>query len=108
VRLKETGTVRLKNLSTQLLFGIFVAEQCYQLQIPDYFVTLTSCDDGKHGTPTLHGTGNAVDLRTKDFNGDKEQLVRDIKAHLGPDYDVKLEYVGTDNEHIHLEYDPKG
>ena len=49
-----------------------------------------------------------LDFRTKDFPSlAAKHLFRDkLAAELGPDYQVILESLGTDNEHCHAEHDP--
>jgi hypothetical protein len=34
--------------------------------------------------------------------------VQEVKGSLGIHFDVVLEGIGTPNEHLHVEYDPKG
>lgn len=101
-------TVKVTNLTPQILLAAIVAQDFYRIYIsPTYQITWTSCDDGKHGDDTWHGEGRAVDIRTRDIpkHIDKKELTKDIKDAL-PGYDVLFEYEGTDNEHIHIEWDP--
>jgi hypothetical protein len=66
--------------------------------------TVTSGTDGQHSTGSLHYSGNAVDLRSNNIPADQRVLVRDaMRQALGPDYDVVLE-----DDHFHVEYQPKG
>lgn len=63
----------------------------------------TSILDGKHSKDSKHYSGNAFDLRIYIYT--KEQVndfVELLKNELRPDYDVVLE-----DDHIHVEYDPK-
>lgn len=60
-------------------------------------LVITSGKDGIHGTDSLHYEGKAVDLRTWNVLA---SLVEQIKAHIGPDFDVILE-----KDHIHIEFD---
>jgi len=72
--------------------------------------TITSGNDGVHGENSLHsrdGLCRALDYRTKDYRSDKLTLRDRIKSDLGDEFDVVLEHLGEDNEHIHVEYDPK-
>lgn len=63
---------------------------------------ITSARDGEHKTDSLHYSGKAIDLRTRDMDtGIARKVTRDIQNELGRDYDVILEH-----NHIHLEYDP--
>lgn len=72
--------------------------------------TITSANDGVHGENSLHsrdGLCRALDYRTKDFRGDKLLLRDRLKVDLGDEFDVVLEHLGEDNEHLHVEYDPE-
>lgn len=60
-------------------------------------LVITSGKDGIHGINSLHYEGKAVDLRTWNV---LDALVKQLKAHLGPDYDVILE-----KDHVHIEID---
>ena len=63
----------------------------------------TSILDGKHMATSLHYSGRAFDLRTRDIPlGQREAFRADIALRLGPDYDVVLE-----GDHIHCEIDPE-
>lgn len=68
----------------------------------------TSVGDKVHSARSLHKPGYAVDYRTKHINGisDKLKLV-DVVKDSCPWCDVILEHVGEDQEHMHVEYDPK-
>lgn len=109
--------VKLTNIVPQLVVAMLVVEViCHRYGVE--FV-VTSCNDSKHGDGSLHhcvagkytdGMCRAFDVRTKYNNlNTREQEFRDaIKEALGDEFDVVLEAVGTDNEHVHVEYDPKG
>ena len=65
---------------------------------------VTSTGEGKHKEGSKHKTGQAIDLRTRDFpKGKLKEVVESLAASLGDDYDVVLE-----KDHIHVEFDPKG
>lgn len=69
---------------------------------------LTAGLDGGHGAQSLHYALRALDFGTKEFALPiKRQLVRELQKELGTDYDVLLENEGTDNEHVHAEFDPR-
>lgn len=72
-------------------------------------LVLTSLADSQHKQGSKHPSGQAVDIRTKDL---KSAEKRDLKSYLQSSlshqgYDVFLEKVGTKDEHLHIEYDPK-
>ena len=63
---------------------------------------ITSARDGRHMSTSLHFSGKAIDLRTRDMAAGKEQkVVEALKTKLGNNFDIVLE-----SDHIHLEYDP--
>ncbi len=66
---------------------------------------VTSADDGRHSTRSLHWMHSALDWRTRDLRDDVERmLVRDrIQDRLGVDFDIVLE-----SDHLHTEWQPKG
>ena len=72
------------------------------------FGKVTSGMDSTHGLKSMHYKLAALDFRTKDFPSlAAKHLFRDkLAAELGPDYQVILESLGTDNEHCHAEHDP--
>jgi len=51
---------------------------------------------------SLHYSGNAIDLRTRDLSNNQRQCTTErLRDALGSDYDVINE-----GDHIHVEYDP--
>ena len=99
--------VRLSNLAPQMAVAILIAAGCYGARGVRQLV-VTSCNDSKHGWGSLHFSGNAVDLRSKNVpRGTLDALVMSLKSALGADCDVVLEDRDGDNEHIHAEYQPK-
>lgn len=97
--------VSLKNMSVHILLGLLTAEEIYRRRMLSLVVT--SINDGKHKDGSKHYSGNAADIRTKG-TGSARSLFNDLVKKLDPlGYDVLLEYEGEDNEHIHIEYDPK-
>lgn len=72
-------------------------------------VTITSAMDGVHGPRSFHYALRAIDLRTKNFPSRSATLafVDQLRAAFGSEYDILYEAVGTPNEHIHIEWDPR-
>lgn len=96
----KTG-VSVHGLTTEMLLGLIIAMGVYRKYESE--LTVTSALDGKHSHTSLHYSGNAVDLRTRDLpEGMAEVIVKEIKEDVGIDYDVILE-----DDHIHLEYQPR-
>lgn len=71
-------------------------------------VTITSGNDSKHMTGSKHYSGEAVDVRSKNFptKKAKRDFIAAVLARLGTGYQMILESEGQANEHFHLEYDP--
>jgi len=93
--------VKPAGLKPELVLALIVAESVYQNY--GYEMTVTSINDGTHGRQTLHDFGYAADLRTRNVpESEREPMVTEIQQRLGDQYDVILE-----NDHIHLEYDPR-
>jgi len=78
--------------------------QCIRELLP--FVVITSGVDGTHMRASKHYDGLALDIRSKGMF-DKKGTLQRLKTVLGSDFDVILEAEGKDNEHIHVEFDPK-
>ena len=71
----------------------------------------TSGNDSRHKQGSRHYSGNAIDLRGNHVSDEKmKQLAKELKERFGPDYDVVPEFFPKDpaNDHIHIEFDPKG
>ncbi len=97
--------VRLTGLSPQMVLAALIVGGVYERHTT--LCTITSGNDSAHGANSLHYRGNALDFRTKNYVGNKGALAFEIKEALGENYDVVLESLGTDNEHLHVEYQPK-
>jgi len=69
---------------------------------------VTSANDAEHKKGSFHYSGRALDFRTKHAAGVAAGIISTIKKQLVPlGFDVIWEGAGTDNEHLHIEYDPK-
>ncbi len=93
--------VRLTGLRPELVIAVIAAERVYAKAGHDF--TITAGIDGKHSTGSLHYSGAALDLRTRDVPAaDVPMLAAQIRDCLGADFDVVIE-----NDHLHLEFQVK-
>ncbi len=106
-------SVRLAALLPQTVLAIMVANSVWG-RVGQTELTVTSCNDGAHaGKPAVkyeardpHYSGRAADLRIKDVPVNlRGQVVDAFRAALGPSYRVLWESQGTDNEHVHVQYE---
>ncbi len=63
---------------------------------------VTSTDEGNHSKGSLHYANLAFDMGIK---GVTQKMIDDIRKHLNGN--VKKYDVIDENDHIHIEYDPK-
>ena len=75
----------------------------------DWDVIITSAVDGCHKIRSRHYTHEAIDVRSKNFPSPqaKDDFIQAVLLRLGTGYEMFLENVGTENEHFHLEWDPR-
>lgn len=94
--------VKFENTRREIWYAIGVAEVLYKTH--GLSLVVTSLEDGQHLETSLHYSGRAVDLRTRNIPVELLRTVHgglvNILNPLG--YDVILE-----KDHIHIEYDPK-
>lgn len=103
--------VKFEGLSPQMWFALGFIECEHRLIANDEVVITSLLDsDPNRLTTSLHPSGKAADIRTKYLNEDQKQaLFVRLKNQLSPKgFDVVRRLVGTEIEHIHIEYDPKG
>ena len=96
---------RLTGARPEIVAVMLVAVGVYDRHARDCVVT--SVTEGKHRKGSLHYVGSAVDLRTRHLpggaSGSDAQAVGDqLRAALGPDFDVIVE-----KNHVHIEHQPK-
>lgn len=104
VRLKPG--VRLTDLAPQTVLGMVIVDGIFARRGLE--CVITSVNDSRHSVASWHYKGRAFDVRTKfaALDGLEMELLTEIREALGEEFDVVLEAVGTDNEHIHVEHDP--
>jgi len=102
----KTG-VDLRVLAPQWAIAYPIIRDSFQNR--GYSCVVTSGNDSHADKPkSLHPSGRALDFRTRHIPMiDKVPIVNDIKKALGEQWDVVLESVGQDREHLHAEFDPK-
>lgn len=69
-------------------------------------VVITAGRDGRHMNGSRHYDDAAIDVRTKNFptRKAKEAFLDALRRKFQPpDYDVLFEYIGCEQEHIHVE-----
>lgn len=106
--LRLKSGVRLQSLKPQMLIALSAVQGVWEAA-GAASLTITSADDGTHKGTSLHYRGLALDFRTKDLPPgiDPRRLAAMVKDCLGQHYDVILEDFEGNNEHLHVEYDPK-
>lgn len=94
--------VDINKTSPEMFTALYAVNRAYGAY--GYDCTITSGQDGVHGKDSLHPKGNAMDFRISNLKeGFAEKIMKYIKELIGgAGYDVVLE-----NDHIHVEYDPK-
>lgn len=107
MRLKVT--VSLADVKPQAAIGMAIADSVFK-RFLNRELRVTSANDSTHKRGSLHGAGLAFDGGTREHgmnSARKRALVIELKAALGPEWDVILESEDGENEHIHFEWDPK-
>ena len=98
MRLK-TG-VRVFGLRSEIILALMIAEGIWQKYSAE--LVITGGIEGKHSRGSIHYSGGAVDLRTRELS-DAKMATDELRSALGDDYDVILE-----SDHCHVEFQPKG
>jgi hypothetical protein len=100
--MKLKSGVRVQGIRPELILAIVIADGVWRDDAGAEMV-VTSVTDGRHSRGSLHYTGAAFDIRTRDLVPDTvPDLAERLRKALGEDYDVVLEAT-----HIHVEYQPK-
>lgn len=102
---KLKAGVDLRGVRPEMLFALIVAKDIYSTYGLDCVVTsVVRPPEPK----SLHDDGLAIDLRSKVVpRAHLDPILAALKESL-PGFDVILEDRGGENEHFHLEHDPKG
>ena len=103
----KSGGVRLGQLDSAMESVIrAVAEVAQGLRLPT--PVITSGNDSRHGTKSLHYADRALDFRGNNISIAQGQALREgVRQRIGKDYDVVFEtFSNSSNNHLHVEYDP--
>lgn len=103
----KSGSIRVRDIRPELVMALQIIDSIYKIYAGAE-CTITSINDGKHKAGSLHYKGKAADVRTKGHpQVAMQRIVKTAKALLDAEFDIVWEDVGLDNEHLHIEYDPK-
>ncbi|MCH4894797.1 LysM peptidoglycan-binding domain-containing protein [Sphingomonas sp. SFZ2018-12] len=106
VAIKEPG-VRIDRLASEMAPAIrAVAQAAERLGLPT--PVITSGNDSRHGTASLHYSNEALDFRGNNISVAQGHALRDeVQRILGDRYDVLFEtFANASNNHLHVEFDP--
>lgn len=86
---------------------VAVAEAARAMGLPQ--PVITSGNDSKHMSGSLHFKNRALDFRGNNIKASVGRaLATAVAQKVGPDYDVVFEvFMKATNNHLHVEYDPK-
>ncbi len=98
--------VKIKGIQPEIVVAMLIIDGVFNSYKKECVITVGT--DGKHMKGSLHYPGYAIDVRSKHLTAElKQSILSDMKAALGRDFDVILENLGKDQEHYHVEFDPK-
>lgn len=100
MRFKDS-TISLQSLSPQIVLALIIVDQvmkqCGQEAV------ITSLNDARHSKTSLHYSGNAVDIRSRNFS-QPDSVLALCKDALGNSNDIDII---LESDHFHMEYQPK-
>ena len=110
IRLKD-DSINPVGIRPELLLAIMTAQAVYERAGAAELV-ITSLVDAHHSATSLHYSGCAVDIRTRNLpdGTDYRNVAEAIKKHLNVHYDVVTEahtVGGQTVRHIHIEFQPR-
>lgn len=105
MRLKEN--VKFGNVHSAISVAMIICNEIFIKHAYEFIVT--SFNDSTHSTNSLHYKDAAFDLRSKHIPSEEEKLeiLQEMKESLTTDFDVLYESQAKDNQHYHIEYQPK-
>tara|TARA_R110002167_G_scaffold366375_1_gene595559 strand:+ start:20955 stop:21296 length:342 start_codon:yes stop_codon:yes gene_type:complete len=100
------------NLHPTLTDFLFYVEVDYQYYDQELVITSGSELTTKHMRTSLHYSGQAVDIRTKNGSYDttyQAKRLRNVAAVYCREYGIPIDWfdVVAESDHLHLEYQPK-
>jgi len=99
--MKLKSWVKVKGIKPEIVVAMIVIKSIIEKLGVEFVVTAIT--DGVHMKGSLHYSGYAIDVRTRDIPKSKlPTLLKEVKSALGLDYDCVLEAT-----HMHVEFDPK-
>lgn len=98
---------KIIGIQSESILGLCIVSKVFEKFVVE--LVITEVTGGAHKTGSLHYAGLAVDIRSKNITDDllKKLILENCKSRLGKNFDMILENEGQDNEHFHLEVDPK-
>jgi hypothetical protein len=101
--MRWTDTVRFKDLQAVIGVALARVEAIYESYNVECWIT--SANDRTHKEGSKHYEGKALDFRTHNIPADKRhRLFEDVRAALGEEFFVNLEFPGEAEEHLHVQY----
>lgn len=97
--MKLKSTVNFQGITPEMLLGIIIINSVFEKF--NYELVITSITDSIHSVNSLHYSGNAIDIRTRNLPPALDSLLYELKNSLGKNFDVVKEI-----DHIHIEYQP--
>lgn len=98
--------VKINGVKPEIVLALLVIQPIFRRF--GYDMVITEVTGAKHSRGSLHYVGLAADLRSKHLSNEHKNLILiQAQAALGPEFDIILEARNQDNEHYHLEYQPK-
>lgn len=95
--------VKLNGVRPELLIGIMIVNQVFEDHGCEFTIT-EICATGGHSYSSLHYSGNACDIRSRDLSAPEQQTMAALaRTALGNEFDL----VTTEATHWHLEFQPK-
>lgn len=93
--------VRIGGLHGEAIVALMITNALAESR--GFELVVTSCCEGAHSTGSRHYMGQAFDVRVSTIPESMRANFRnELADRLGADFDVVLE-----NDHIHVEFDPK-